>query len=147
MPASAKVITLHATTDWKARAEMFERRCRRLTARVEHLEEALGQGTEYRNIPTLAATRLTDKEAQILGLLMARSYVQRDAVYTLLYGSRPNGDRLPVPKILDIFVFNLRQKLRRLCGARIESLPKWSYGWYLTSDAKKRIREALWEEK
>lgn len=111
----------------------------RLRDRVEELEALLGVGWDdiasYRN-----ALRLTVDQAKILGLLAKRNVtVTRDAIYTVLYGARPDCDQ-PDMKIIDVHVCKLRKPLRRV-GVEIQS--DWGMGYYLLAADKRKLRDQV----
>jgi len=80
-----------------------------LRERIAALEEILGIGQSM--ISRLrAALQLAETEAKVLGMLMHRQFVTKDALYGMLYGDRPDCDQ-PCWKTLDVWLHTLRKKL------------------------------------
>lgn len=127
-------------TDYKARAEVVEQENERLRDRITALEDALGLTREY--APSLAV-KFTPTEGQMLSMLLARGYVQRQAFFAMLYQTRPDADDPPDIKIIDVLICKLRPKVQKLSGARIET--KWGEGYFIPAGDKQSIRIALGE--
>lgn len=118
--------------DVDARLQAVEAENQVLRARVALLEEALIDTT-----PPPIEFGLTASEASILGLLMKRAMVTRDAVLACLY--RDNGKDEADPKIADVYVCKLRKKTKAFPLFEIKTA--WGQGWRLTEDAKHLVRE------
>lgn len=126
--------------DWQARAEVVEQENERLRDQIAALEEALGLTREY--APTLGMN-FTRTEGQMLSMMLARGYVQKEAFMSALYESRPDADDTPDVKIIDVMICKLRAKLKKLCAAKIET--KWGEGYFIPAADKPALRQALGE--
>lgn len=100
-----------------------------LRERVAELEAVLGVRFEA---PVVMG--LTGAESRLLGVLMKRDLVTKDAAMTALYVDRANDP--PHDKIIDVFICKMRRKLDPY-GVRIETL--WGRGYRLPA----KSREAL----
>jgi DNA-binding response OmpR family regulator len=105
-------------------------------AYVGELEERIVQLTKALGATLYAppALRLTQSEATIVNMLLARPLLTREAAWTVLYGADPNG---PDPKIFDVFLAKIRPKLR-LHDVEISTV--WGRGWFLDHDSRARLQ-------
>ena len=78
-----------------------------LREKVIALEEILGL-----RIETPLVLGLTSHEAKMFGILLKREIVTKEAAMAALYGDRPNGDGEVEIKIVDVFVYKARKKLK-----------------------------------
>jgi len=120
-----------------ARVEQQARRIRELLqeneelrTRLEGLEEAISH-----EIPAFMKMGILRKsECAVLGMMMKRDVVTRDGLMEYLYGTR---NAPPDTKIIDVFICNIRKKLRHL-GVDIETV--FGVGYRLTATSKAIIR-------
>ena len=82
---------------------------------------------------------LTDHESRLLGGLLTREIMSKSQILSALYGHLPPDDE-PEIKIVDVYVCKARRKLKRF-GVSIET--KWGGGYYMTREAKAKVREYL----
>jgi hypothetical protein len=106
----------------KERDELFER--------VKQLEGSF-RGDEW--IPD--EWELTSKESQFLAALVKRSPAPKDYVYTVIYGTDPNGG--PDPRILDVMIHKIRTKLS---PHNIIIETNWGIGYKLSCESLKKCR-------
>lgn len=78
--------------------------------------------------------KLTPSEQRVLTCLVGNTVATRDAILDALYAGRPSE---PEPKIIDVFVCRLRQKLKPL-GVSI--LTVWGRGYQLSDDSRSLVR-------
>ena len=112
----------------------------RLRDRVDELEELLGvRGTiprkMFRSCPLAAE--------QLIGMLLARPSITREAAYTALYGGRPEADQ-PMEKIIGTRMCQARKALTPH-GIAVKTV--WGSGYYMTGENKAKLRALLDEEK
>lgn len=118
--------------DVLARLRVVETENEELRERIARLEAEL-----WGLAPMPVELRLTGKEEKVLGCLMQRPEASRDAIMLALYGNAPSGDDEPEIKIVDVFVFNVRKKLKPF---GIEIGTHWGHGYFLDAKAKAAIR-------
>lgn len=75
--------------------------------------------------------RMTEKQKIILNALVDRPIVSRRAIFTILYGDRPDGG--PDDKIIDVYLFHIRKRMEAL-GFTI--INEWGRGWRLPDEAR-----------
>jgi hypothetical protein len=109
----------------------------RLRDRIEELEGLLGIGCE--DLDRLAVLGLPAICSTILGLLLKRAVVSREAAYVVVYGNRPETEQ-PQIKGLDVYVWRIRQRLRL---HNVELKTQFRVGWYLTSGDKAKIKALI----
>ncbi|MFG1207017.1 winged helix-turn-helix domain-containing protein [Xanthobacter flavus] len=97
----------------------------RITRRLRDLETILSTP----DVPLCLG--LTPREAQVLGVLMARRQVTTQALIAIIYG------RVVTAKSVHVIVFGLR---RKLAPHLVKIYAEWGCGYYLTDDAKVRVR-------
>lgn len=116
----------------------------RLLRRVAELEDELEaantrlrdlETTVFREHPVPLSLKLTRNESRILGLLLARDVVSRDLIMLALYSGDYRRDP-PEPKIVDVFMSNVRKKLAAVT-VTVQTI--WGTGWALTREDKDRI--------
>ncbi|WNV10116.1 hypothetical protein [Tardiphaga sp. 709] len=108
-----------------------------LRDRIEELEGLLGAGKE--DLDRLAVFGMPAICSVILGLLLKRVVVRREAAYVVIYGNRPEAEQ-PQIKGLDVYVWRVRQRLRL---HQIELKTQFRVGWYLTPDDKAKINALI----
>jgi two-component system, cell cycle response regulator CtrA len=116
--------------DVAARLEAVERENETLRERVAALEELL-RGKE----PPPIEFGLTGSEALVLGLLMSRGAVTKDAIMAVLYHNR-GRDEAEV-KIADVFICKIRKKLKPF---GVEIATHWGRGWEMPEKSKQVVR-------
>lgn len=102
-----------------------------LRERVRQLEALLGVSFD-----APLSLGLSPREAAVLGVLMAREMATKDHIMAALYRDFARDE--PDPKIVDVFVCKLRAKIKRW---RIEISTHWGRGYYMTQEAKARVRK------
>ena len=111
-----------------------------LRDRIEELETLLGadRSDEERfavfRVPSGICRRL-------LGLLLRRSVLSREAAQVILYGGRPEREQ-PAIESLDTQLFHIRRQLR-LHDIEIDTV--WGVGWSLKPAAKAKIYALIGE--
>jgi DNA-binding response OmpR family regulator len=110
--------------------------------RIEELKGLLGL-----NIKLHSSLHLTKDQRQMFGMLLAREAVTRDALYTALYGHRPDCDQPGDPKIIDVQLCKLRGALKKHCLKHglpvVEIGTQWGEYYFMTQDNKTRGRALL----
>lgn len=111
-----------------------------LQDRIEALEAILGADkTTERRIRE--AIGLEPLHAQIIGMLLARDFVTRDGLYTVLYEGRPECE-WPDDTALDAQMCKLRRRLQEL-GIAIEIKTRWGGGWSMSKEDQAKIKSML----
>lgn len=106
----------------------------RLRDRVSELEDAMGLTAKLPR--RLLSEPMIDR---FIGILLARPFGDRDAIYSTLYGGRPESDQ-PDIKILDIYASRSRKILRRW---DIEVKTLYGRGWWIDSSNKTKLRALI----
>jgi DNA-binding winged helix-turn-helix (wHTH) protein len=109
-----------------------------LRDRVAELEEILGIDRPM-TVRLREAFGLTQMPAKVLGMLLSRTFVSKDALYTALYAVRAAADR-PRTNILERHVNKLREHLRPH-GVVIETI--YGEGYRMTAPNKAKVRDVL----
>jgi two-component system cell cycle response regulator CtrA len=123
--------------DANARIEALEEERERLVEQIARLEHALGL-----SFIAPVEWRLTGSEARVVGALIARESLTKDAGMAALY--RDFGKDEPEPKILDVFVCKIRKKLKPF---GIEILTLWGIGYRLTAESRALLAPLLPDER
>ena len=111
-----------------------------LLDRIEQLETLLG--ADRSNTARLReAFRLEPLHAQMLGMLLAREFVTREGLFTVLYGARPESE-WPDDKQLDVLLCKVRDRLRK-CGITIKIVTMAGEGWSMPSADKAKLSAML----
>lgn len=97
--------------------------------RITQLERALGV-----HFAAPLCLGLTRKQAQLLGVLMARPIVNHDVLFTALYSAKPHA---PGSGVIAAHIFHLRNKLKKF---GIEIMTKSWEGYYMTPEMKEKVR-------
>lgn len=121
--------------DVDARLEALRSEVDSLRAHITVLEHALGltfsAPIEY---------RLTASEQRMLGALMRRALLTKEAALAALY---TDSHRDPAePKIVDVFICKMRKKLTPF---GIEIATAWGQGYRLTPESKSLIADRVAE--
>lgn len=118
----------------------------RLRDRVAELEEAMGLTAKFP--PNFFAVEAGAKSRcpspmvrKIIGILVARPFVDKDALWSVLYGSMHEVDQ-PEPKTVEVHLSFARKALA-LHGIIIRNAYKT--GWYLGSADRAKLRALLVE--
>lgn len=106
----------------------------RLRDRVTELEEILGL-----NLCLPDALDLSKRETQIVGLLVKRPIVSRDAIFSAVYGSLPWRSQ-PDIKTIEVHICNIRRKLAK---HGLEMKNRYGVGYYFENEAKVKLREFM----
>lgn len=107
----------------------------RLEDRIAALESALGL-----DFLTPVEWGLSPQMMRLFGCLMARDLMTNEAGFVVLCDGRIADDDAPQPKIIDVQICKMRQRLKPF-GITIET--RWAQGYYLTSETKARVRELM----
>lgn len=119
------------------------RQCERLIIQNGELRERLRQIEESLSGRDLhLPVHLTPHELSITALLLKRQSVTREQLLTVIYGG-PDRERGVEPKVLDVFVYRIRRKLRPF-GVHI--CTRFGIGFYLEKDSHTRLRRLAGEE-
>lgn len=116
-----------------ARERALEAAIARLEDRVAELEAAMGLG-----VLTPLEWGLTRNEARLVGALLERELLTKDAAMAALY--RDRGADEPEIKIVDVFVCKARKKLKPF-GVEIGT--RWGEGYFMTGPAKAEARRQI----
>lgn len=108
-----------------------------LREQVRQLQELLGLTIE---VPLMLG--LTGKEAALLGFLMKRDLVTKEAAMIVLYGDRL--DELPEEKIIDVFVCKMRPKLAPV-GIEIDTV--WGRGYRMRPEMRAKLEALLAQQR
>lgn len=98
-----------------------------LRERVRQLEDMLVPPTVHVPIEF----RLTASEARVFAHLATRDQATKDSIMMAMYSDRP-GEQ-PEIKIVDVFVCNMRRKLRRF---QVEIITVWGSGYALVDRSR-----------
>jgi hypothetical protein len=113
----------------------------RLQDRVEELEGLLGVGNDEVS-KLLAVLDATPQQCEIVGFMLKRAVATRQALFTVLFGARPDCDQ-PEIKIIDVQVVKVRDALEKV-GLRL--ITEWGAGgWRLCSADKAKLRTLMAE--
>lgn len=99
--------------------------------RIRQLEDLL-VGKKTFHAPS--ALKLPPREEQILGMMMGRERMTREAIYTVLYGASHDQ---PGSNVISVYISRIRKKLEPF-GVTIET--SWRLGWSLSPLMKDRLR-------
>lgn len=117
---------------------MSEKEIAKLRDRIEQLEMILG--IDHRNATRLRlAFKIQPGSAEVLGMLMNRTVVAKEAMYQALYGLRPEASQ-PCWKSVDVVICKLR---RALTFHNIEIDTVQNIGYLMRPEHKARVREVL----
>ncbi|WP_154072240.1 helix-turn-helix domain-containing protein [Bradyrhizobium erythrophlei] len=109
-----------------------------LRDRVAMLEDILGVGQSM--VARLrAAFDMQPAEGRVLGMLLNRQLITKDAIYNMLYGHKPECDQ-PVWKSIDVVIHKVRKKLR---AHDIEFVCIIGEGYTMKPEHKLKVREHL----
>lgn len=116
--------------------ERYKMRCEIVDRENDDLRERLkvAQGPD----PSFALKiffALTGAEHILLTELMRRESLSKARACNALYSHRID-DNIPEPKIVDVFICKMRQKLKR---HGVEISTEWGAGYYLTPEAKRTV--------
>lgn len=103
-----------------------------LRDRVEELESALGIDIKLPNEFGLSVI-----EMQFLGVLIRRDIVNRDTLFSVIYGGRPECEQ-PDRKTVEVHICNIRRKILPK-GYAIHTM--YNAGYYMDQDARAALRE------
>lgn len=110
---------------------------RNLSERVAAMELGLSD-----HVSDLMLQGFTRSESIILGLLLTKRVVSRDAMMIALYGSLSDGD-VPDTSVVSVFISKLRKKMREygiedLCISCV-----WGSGYSIPENSRTHIRQVL----
>jgi DNA-binding response OmpR family regulator len=117
------------------RRESAAQTVERLQNRIHELEELLGATTEFP--PSL---RLTLSEEALLDILFKREIVTQAAACAILYGSHADGGPSDPRNVVSVLIMRLRKKV---AAHGIEIKTRSGVGYYMTSEAKDRLRNVI----
>jgi hypothetical protein len=110
----------------------------RLRDRIDELEQVLGVDRTLTN-RLRGALGISRDQARMLGVLIGRNVVTHEAMYTVMYGARPECDQ-PSLKIMDVQLCKLRGRLKPH-GITFRTL--WGEGWQMPMEEKAKVRALL----
>jgi hypothetical protein len=111
----------------------------RLQHRVQELEALLGVGNDdvSRLLTVLDAT---PQQCEIVGFMLKRAVATRSALYTVLFGARPDCDQ-PEIKLVDVQMVKVRAALKKV---GIDVNTEWgSGGWAIKGADKVKLRAMM----
>jgi DNA-binding response OmpR family regulator len=106
-----------------------------LQNRIYELEEQLGARTDF---PPMLG--LTVSEEALLGVLFKREIVTQAAAFAILYGSNADGGPSDPRNVVSVLIMRLRKKI---AAHGIEIKTRNGVGYYMTSEAKDRLRRII----
>jgi two-component system cell cycle response regulator CtrA len=87
--------------------------------------------------------KLRPIECRILGFLVNKDKVgRRDAIYTAVYGGRPECDQ-PAVRLVDVYICRIRAALR---GCDIKMVTVFGLGWAIAAADKAKLNAWLKEK-
>lgn len=110
-----------------------------LQDRVQELEALLGVGDDdvSRLLTVLDAT---PQQCEMVGFMLKRSVAMRSAMFTVLFGARPECDQ-PEIKLIDVQMVKVRAALEKV-GIAVRT--EWgSGGWSLSRADKAKLRAMM----
>jgi two-component system cell cycle response regulator CtrA len=110
-----------------------------LRAQLDEAQETIRQVASASQITTetyIGVAKLTRKEAAIVAAIVKHGSATKSAIYHALYGGLDHRDQRE-PKIVDVFVYKVRKKLRRF-GIQIGTT--WGTGYYMDAENLARFR-------
>ena len=119
--------------DTTAREAALEETIRQLEDRVLELEEAMGL-----RVLSPLEWRLTQNESRLIGALLERELLTKDAAMAALY--RDRGMDEPDVKIVDVFICKARKKLKPF---GIEITTVWGVGYFMRPECKTAARKQI----
>lgn len=119
--------------DITAREAALEETIRRLEDRVLELEEAMGL-----RVLSPLEWGLTQNESRLIGALLERELLTKDAAMAALY--RDRGMDEPDVKIVDVFICKARKKLKPF---GIEITTVWGVGYFMRPECKTAARQQI----
>jgi hypothetical protein len=116
----------------------------RLRARVAELEDALGLTAEIPRslldpLRYVGTSHPWRKAIETIGVLLARPFVSRDVLFTVLYGERPECDQ-PGVKAVDMALTYARKSLATY-GIKVVNV--FGEGWYISDPDKAKLRAVI----
>lgn len=115
-----------------------------LKEQVKLLREAL---VPHKGMALSLIFTMTTREADILAMLISKSFVTRESLLVGLYSALP--DDWPDVKIIDVFISKLRTKLKRFHAADPEKYPLieiktvWGRGYYIEDEIRKLVNAKI----
>jgi two-component system cell cycle response regulator CtrA len=107
---------MNIAADPYARIACLEAQLQTLQDQNDFLRAELGQNLQF---PPMF--KLTPCQACVLGVIMARPIAYASMIMSALYADKPDEPESPPDRILAVFIFNVRKKLRPF-GIRIENI-------------------------
>ena len=104
-----------------------------LRDRVEELEDLIGLRVPA---PRSDMPHLTGIEYKLAGVLLRGGIVSQEYALRAIYGARPEADH-PEVKIIDVFICELRKKLRPF---DIEIKNQFAVGFYLDDKSRAKLK-------
>lgn len=104
----------------------------RLRDRIEELEGLLGLNLKLPN-----EFGLTPTEMQCVGAIIRRGILNQEAIFTAVYGSRPESQQ-PDMKIIDVYLCRIRRKLTPK-GFALKN--NFSVGYYFEPPARDALKQ------
>lgn len=102
---------------------------------ITQLETLLGTRT-----PFPVSWNLSEREAELLGLLLNRELVSGDMFMTIVAGARPHDMESDARTYTSQYIHRLRRK-----GIQISTV--WGRGWFIKSSFKTHLRALIEREK
>ena len=122
---------------------MSDSELQHLRDRVDMLEDILGVGrTMVSRLRT--AFEIEPDQARILGMLISRQLITKEAIYSMLHGHKPECDQ-PVWKVIDVQLHRLRKQLR-VHDIEFACVIGEGYAMKLEHKLKVRARLGLYED-
>lgn len=109
--------------------------------RVAQLEEVLGLTSAFSFRDVLEPKGRWSRTGcePLLGLLLKRDQVPREAAYAVMYGDRGEASQ-PDIRILDVYV-NFARAALRPHDIKIENI--WAVGWRMSAEDKAKLRAMI----
>ncbi len=103
--------------------------------RIEELEGILG--LRYR-LPN--KLNLTETQHRVVGILLSRQIIDKDSLFSLLYGHLPEKEQPTERKVVEVHMSGVRKKLAKH-GYKV--LCDWGVGYYLEDGAREELRKII----
>ena len=113
----------------------------RLRDRIEQLEMILGVDEPLAVQLRLAFNLTGSHQPRILGMLLNRTMVTHDGLWSMLYGNRPDADLPTSDKTIHVHVHKLRKHLRDAFGIEFRTVV--DAGYAMDVENKRKVRERL----
>lgn len=113
-----------------------------LQDRVQELEALIGVGNDDVS-RLLTVLEATPQQCEMIGFMLRRAVANRESMFTVLFGARPECDK-PEIKLIDVQMVKVRGALQKV---GIEVKTAWGSGGWSISGADKAKLRAMMDER